>query len=183
MQRILPLELKEHFDKTCGPFEDLESPTAIFLTIVKSCTGIAEVGHNGGKIVELFQASVGIPKGSPWCLAFPQGVIAYVESLTGIKSGLAATGHCLGLWNASAGIYAVTEPRPGDLIIYRHRGTSSGHAAVIQEVQLADFLTVEGNTGPGRDIEREGDGVYSKKRPRGGSKTFEERGFLRPFWV
>lgn len=115
------------------------------------------------------------------CLSFIQACIAYVEEVAAVDSELVATEHVLTLWNASKKINRVDFPRRSDLILWRYGKTISGHIGVILEVLEDSYLTIEGNTSPAFELEREGDGVYVKRRSKGGMGQFSEIGFLRPF--
>jgi hypothetical protein len=188
MKRILHPELKTWFDARnlnppAIPFTPPYDPVKMFLLTAFSTFGITEQGKdNHGKIVELFQNTIGTPVGEPWCLSFIQSCVAYVESF-GFKSDLFPTEHCLTAWVNSKCMRPL-EPVAGDIIIYRMGDTTKGHAAIITAIHSSGkvFETIEGNTGPSKNvIEREGDGIYGKTRPRGGIGKMKELGFLRPF--
>jgi hypothetical protein len=183
-QRVLPKALREHLDSLlwkpplAHALANL-SPTEALIETVKACVGVTEVGgDNRGTMVELFQDVVGDVQREPWCLAFLQACIAYVEELHGVRSPLIATEHCLTLWLASKAAYPA---QPGDIILWRMGNTKNGHAGLITGVNSLLYDTVEGNTGAGSAIERNGDGVFAKRRARGGSSSFRELGFLRVF--
>ena len=158
------------------------NPRAALLIMAASrCQGIHESEErNKGQFVELFQKTIGDAHGEPWCMSFVQSMVAYVEKSSASLSALAAGEHCLTVFRKSESIQ-VNPPLPGDLIIWRHGDTENGHVGIITAVQPRFFVTLEGNTAPKDEIEREGDGVYLRNRPNkdwGGMKIM---GFLRPF--
>lgn len=186
MKRVLHPELKAYFDSqllnpTPAPFVEPRDPRRMLLMTALQCVGITEQGKdNHGRMVELFQSTIGHSQGEPWCLSFIQSCVAYVESF-GFVSALFPTEHCLTAWENSKARRPV-EPQAGDLILYRVGDTTKGHAALITSVHARNYSTVEGNTGPATNIiEREGDGVYTKLRPRGGFPKMTELGYLRLF--
>lgn len=177
MNRHLPPILKEDFDALGLP--DTLLPAELFVQVALSCEGVTEFGgDNKGPIVELFQGSISMAMQQSWCLDFVQACVAYVEAARGIQSNLPASELCLQLWNESP---HVDYPKRGDLIVWQMGNTHKGHVGIIVEDGGLTWNTIEGNTGPGGEIERNGDGVYRKKRKKGGSVTFREKGFIRVF--
>ena len=179
--RNLPKELKDYFDSKIPKLEGMPAQNLLLLA-AKSCVGITEIGgDNKGPMVELFQKDVGQAMGQSWCLDFLQSVISYVENEQGITSPLAATESVVDLWNRSKNYCAIVNPIPGDIILWQKAGTATGHCGMIIAADSYNYYTIEGNTSDSQDIERNGDGVFAKKRPKGGLKTFIELGFLRVF--
>lgn len=180
--RKLPAELKRYFDSKC-PVTPL-SPTGLLIEAVASCVGIKEIGgNNQGPMVSLFQESIDIAESQPWCLDFLQACIAWVENVMAIQSPLAATQGVVDLWNRSKSYQATNNPKPGDLILWQFEGTQKGHCGILTGSDSLTWSTIEGNTSSNDPLDRDGDGVYAKKRAKGGSKTFVELGFLRVFDV
>jgi hypothetical protein len=183
--RRLPPTLKTWFDSmllnpTPVEFTPPLDPRIMLVLTAKACVGITEIGaDNCGAMVELFQNTVPVAKGSPWCMSFIQSCVAYVESY-GFKSPLFSTAHCLTAWVNSKCMHPL-EPTPGDIVIYRFDSSSAGHTELITGVHPEILDTIGGNTGNGVDIEREGDGVYSRRRQRGGAGRMRELGYLRVF--
>lgn len=178
--RVLPDALKSFLDSKVDA--SLSDPTAIFMAAAQACEGVHnEGGNDRGPMVELFQSVVGKPCRQPWCLDFVQGMLAYAEARTGRASALPATELCMAMWNQGKGYGAVFSPRPGDIILWRFGATIEGHCGIILSSDSLRYRTIEGNTSDTQEIERLGDGVWRKNRARGGSKTFVELGFLRPF--
>lgn len=143
--------------------------------------GVTEVGgDNRGTAVETYQRAVGIPPGSPWCAAFVRyRYEAAAERLDrDLPAGFPDSGWVPSFvgWARSNGLWIPrrsaqddhTQVRPGDLACYWYEASQRcAHIGIIVEPATADgFVTVEGNTGPdrGTTVEREGDGVYRKRR-------------------
>lgn len=163
------------------------APWQYLVMAAHSCLGVIEEGgDNKGAMVELFQSTCGTPQGQAWCLDFVQSMLAWVEQMTGLKSPLNASEGVVPFWLGSPPVCRVTWPQPGDIVCYEFGTTGLGHCGIVignveQTATLKVWQTIEGNTGPSGIIEREGDGVYLKSRKRGGSDSFRELGFLRPF--
>lgn len=170
--RVLPDKLKQHFDNY--QVTDLLSAAA-------SCLGITEEGgDNCGPMVELFQSVVSTPQAQPWCVDFIQACVSYVEAITGKQSLLACSQSVVDLWDRSVPSRVQT-PRPGDLILWELGTTGKGHCGIITSIDSLTYSTIEGNTNDSAGIIRNGNGVFSKSRAKGGSKTFVELGFLRVY--
>jgi hypothetical protein len=142
--------------------------------------GVVEVGENRGKWVEMYQAAVGIPPGSPWCAAFvrfrfeksaekldkelPEG---FPDS--GWVPSYEAWAKREGLWiPVATARQSPTVARPGDLCCFWFAASNRcAHIGIVVEAGTeSGFVSVEGNTGPdkGSGVERDGDGVYRKRR-------------------
>ena len=162
------------------PFVDPKNPVKMLLLTALVCENTHEIGQdNSGPMVELFQKTIGRAEREPWCMAFIQSCVAYVETFN-FKTSLYASEHCLTVFNNSKTLQQ-KDPIAGDLVIYQYGETTKGHVELVMGVSSKTLDTIGGNTGPGKEIEREGDGVYLKKRPRGGMGTMKELGFLRVF--
>lgn len=146
-------------------------------------------GDNKGQIVEMFQKAVdGKAQGEAWCLAFAQFCIQQVDRLydemtlsSNAPSNLIKTEHCLTLWNASKAFR--TTPEVGCLVLWQHfkdgKATASGHVGVVKEVHDTKIVTIEGNTGDGAGIVREGDGVFLRERPLTNLGNMHILGYLK----
>lgn len=179
MSRVISTHLKEYLDElNCS-----QSDPHDLLVSVSSCLiGVHEEGgNNNGPLVNLFQKTVGGAFNEPWCLSFIQSVIAYVEGRLGVKSPLTATEHVLNLWNSSPLICRTNSPQKGHLILWKLKNTTSGHCGIITDISETHFTTIEGNTSDAYSINREGDGVYLKQRPKEGMGHFITLGVLCPF--
>lgn len=181
--RTLPPALKDHWDGLIsGEAVTAMSPANLLCAIAQSCIGVREVGgDNRGPLVELFQSVVAKPVGQSWCLDFLQACIAYVETVKRVQSPLAATELCLAFWDQGRAKSSPASPARGDIVVWRLGDTIHGHVGLIVTLDTLRYGTIEGNTSNASAIVREGDGVYSKFRARGGSKSFVEMGVLRPF--
>lgn len=197
MRRRLDPELKVYLKALISP--EVGPPVAAFargtssnLLVLLTGQLLQHVGEQGGenrgRLVELMQKTIGVAQAEPWCIAYLQSCVAFVEDYTGVRSWIHATESALELWEQSTWS-RVIDPRPGDLILWEKEGTRAGHGGIIAEVlrssprgSIVGFKTIEGNTGAGRGtIEREGDGVYPRTRPLGGVGRMRELGYLRPF--
>lgn len=181
--RNLPPKLKEHFDQYFfGQGLFVLDPTEMLVKVAESCIGVTEIGgENKGPMIELFQDSVGVAQGQPWCVDFMQACIAYVEQIRSVTCPLPVSQGAVDLWNRSKTYYAASPARVGDLILWRIGNTGEGHCGIVTGSDSLTYSTIEGNTSDSSGIDRDGDGVFAKRRARGGSKTFIELGFLRVF--
>ena len=80
----------------------------------------------------------------------------------------------------------LADPEPGCLIVWRkfknNQPTPSGHVGIVVEVlDGGKVRTIEGNTGAGVGVKRDGDGVFAKERSVTGFGDMRVRGFLRVF--
>lgn len=168
------------------PLGNVADPNECLALVAEACarSGIREKSANDGPWIKLFQQTVGDAAQEPWCLAFLQSLIAYVEELKGVTSPLPATEHCGDFWNRAKNYHTAPMGARGDIIVWSLLGTAQGHCGLITKASSLLYETVEGNTtSGGAAIVREGDGIYARKRAKGGSKTFAERGILRAFWT
>lgn len=147
-------------------------------------------GDNKGQIVEMFQKAVdGKAQGEAWCLAFAQFCINQVDCLydemtlsSNPPSPLKKTEHCLTLWNASQA-YRIQTPEVGCLVLWQHwkdgKPTSSGHVGIVKAIKEDSLITIEGNTGDGLGIVREGDQVAQRERPTRDLGSMKLLGFIK----
>lgn len=141
-------------------------------------------GDNKGAQVEAFQKAVdGKAQGEAWCMAFVQFCINKVEEETNetLKSKIFKSEHCLTVWNKTPVEQRLKVPEPGCLIVWQFGKTASGHVGIVTAVGPTKVDTIEGNTGDGQGVVREGDGVYARKRSRTGTSDMKVLGFLRVF--
>ena len=150
-------------------------------------------GDNKGQVVEAFQKAVdGRAHGEPWCMSFVQYCLKQVDlTMDAILNKNTAphviekTEHCLTSWYKTTKLAHFEDPKPGRIVIWRHGTSTRGHTGVVIVVDKnsEDIWTVEGNTGPSDStVQREGDGVYLKRRNRNGTGRMKVVGFLEP-WV
>lgn len=158
------------------------------LSLAQSFVGVTEKGgDNCGPEVEKFQKEVnGLASREAWCMCFVQFCLGEIERQYSVLSGVYSSEHCITVWNRTHHTYRTfSGPRPGDIAIWQFykngKATISGHTGFVLKVSGDKMTTIEGNTGPGGDIVREGDGVYQKVRSIKGSATMKVVGFIRPF--
>ena len=153
--------------------------------IAKQYIGTKESGgDNKGSQIEEFQKAVdGKAQGEAWCMAFVQFCIEKVEEQTNetSKSKIFKSEHCLTVWNKTPISQRLTVPEVGSLIVWQFGSSSNGHVGIVTNVRSTRVDTIEGNTGDGAGVVREGDGVYSRNRSRTGSSDMKVLGFLKVF--
>lgn len=179
-----------------GPiiFDVITMKRRLLVSEAKRWVGFTEMGgDNKGQIVEAFQKAVdGKAVGEAWCLSWAmfccKNVDAAVSDILEKETGLHAlenTEHCLTCWYKSPVTNQFTEPHPGDIAIWRHGTSSSGHCGIVVQVENGTgyMWTVEGNTSStDSSVQREGDGVYLKRRNIRATGSMKVIGFLQP-WV
>lgn len=139
------------------------------MEILNSSVGIKEkTGRNDGPAIEAMLASVGRRRGDAWCAAFQYYAFARAVTMLGYTSQeipIARTGLANGIYNfaAKSGRRDAFAPRYGDLLVWKNRGSYSGHIERIIAVHAGGYVTtIGGNTG-GISFS-DGDGVYKKRR-------------------
>lgn len=157
------------------------------ISIAESFIGITEKGgDNKGPEVEKFQKAVnGIASREAWCMCFVQYCVMATETKFKTDSKIFASEHCMTVWNNTDKELKFQFPKAGDIVIWQYwkdgKPTSSGHTGIVTLVSGDIMDTIEGNTGPGSEVVREGDGVYRKSRSVKGSSKMKVVGFIRPF--
>lgn len=149
-------------------------------------------GNNKGQVVEAFQKAVDNKAvGEPWCMAFVQYCMKQVDLLVDevfLKKvghhGMEKTEHCLTAWHKSPEKLRFRAPKVGRVAVWRMGSSTSGHTGIVVQLEKNEpyMWTIEGNTGPSSKVEREGDGVYLKRRHVKGTGKMKIVGFLQP-WV
>lgn len=181
--RNLQTELFQWLDvsaSTLAAYQEKNAAALLWQTAI-FCVGIQEEGgNNQGHFIKLFQETVGPAQGEPWCMAFAQSMIAFAELHCDVQSLIVSGESCLDVLHRSVDAQ-VMDPQPGDLIIWQHGDTANGHVGIITALQDGGFTTIEGNTSDESGLNRDGDGVYAKKRPNGPIGMMRIAGFLRPF--
>jgi hypothetical protein len=128
-----------------------------------SQVGVMEVGFNAGPQVERYQRSSGNHRGEPWCASF----VTWCFKMLGLRVP-PGSGSAASWFPASKVIYQRGgNPRQtikkGDCAGYRY-GNGIHHIGLIQSWSDDFVITVEGNTGGGNGVQREGDGVHRMRR-------------------
>ena len=146
--------------------------------------GVKEAtNHNDGPEVEMFQKAVdGKAQGESWCMAFVQFCLQQVEQIENIRTNMFSAEHCLTVWNKTHKEMHREAPEPGFVAIWQHGDTTQGHTGIVTEVlEGGKFGTIEGNTGDGSGVVRDGDGVYRRTRSINGAGSMKVLGFIDPF--
>lgn len=140
-------------------------------------------GKNDGELVNLFQKAVdGKASGESWCMGFVQYCIKQVEQIENIRTNLFSSEHCLTVWNKTDKDMRRDKPAMGYIAIWQHGDTTQGHTGIVTLViDDLQFKTIEGNTGSGAGVIRDGDGVYERVRNIKGAGTMKVVGFIDPF--
>lgn len=158
----------------------------MLIEVAKRYEGTHEVGgDNLGPQVEEFQRAVdSVASREPWCMCFVQHCVKETESMTGRRSLIFRSESVMQTWRNSPIALRRGGPYPGFIVLWQHGKTEMGHCGILTLVpsDLKSFESIEGNTSPGHWIDRNGDGVYLKIRPKpwsiGGMNLL---GFLDPF--
>ena len=165
----------------------LIEPRDALAQVAEQYVGVHEEGDNSGPLVESFQRAVdGKAEREPWCLAFCFFCLDQVTEHSGICSGLYRTESVMLLWAKTPKQWIRQKPAKGLIAIWQERRNSRlGHAGIVVATQSGGklFWTVEGNTSPSSEVDRQGDGVYRKLR-KGYSVPGSQMillGFLDPF--
>ncbi len=181
MRELNPL-IEKFIDARTAPYDAKTiTPTALLVNALKSMVGLSEEGgNNRGALVSAIQDTVGAPDPWAWCLSLQQTAIAYVENKLHVVCDVLPHEHCLTLFNdAKKRKKIVKDPSIGDLIVWQHGATTSGHVGCVIEAGPL-LLCIEGNTAADSDtVQRDGDVVALKKRSRSGSGSMRVLGFVR----
>lgn len=134
--------------------------------------GVREEGRNDGKYIRVYQKSVGLNPGDPWCAAFVYYRLQKAASVLGLP--LPEHVPCSGWtpdwakWGKNRGMWMDAKWRPGgvqkgDLALFYmpHMGRIA-HIGIVIGRWKDGVVTVEGNTNDAGG--RDGDGVYRKER-------------------
>jgi len=134
-------------------------------------------GSNKGEFIEAFQKTVDSKAhGEPWCMSFVQFCVGMIDSMIAqvwpqlMEGGslLFPSEHCATVWNNTPVQCRRTNPSIGLIAVWKNTNGSNGHTGIVVGVESNEsFYCVEGNTAPdsyGDEAQREGDGVYIKKR-------------------
>lgn len=165
------------------------------IAVAASYIGALEKPGNKGFYNTEFEAklrAVGFYTGAPWCAFFTKLVYkeAYADhnGMKAIVNTCGSGGALLTLSNfKNNGTFTVgEEPKPGAIVIWQLGKTSSGHAGIVESVDLKTntMTTIEGNTNANGS--REGDRVARKLRTikRGYQPSgLNVKGYIYPFEV
>ncbi len=174
---------------------ELEFKKQVLIMEAMRWIGVKEIGNNAGQIVGLFQSWDGSADQLPWCLAFVQYCLKQTQYSCDFLLAkctpwhcLPPTEHCLTAWNKTPDEFKDDYPTVGSIVFWSHykngKPTGSGHCGIVtgQKMDSNRFLSTEGNTGAeAGDINRNGDGVYSRVRSITNTENFVLLGFVRPW--
>lgn len=182
MRELNPLIEKLINDKIGG--YDETTPNELVVRALQAMLGIHEEGgNNRGILVSAIQDTVGGPDHWAWCMSLQQTAVAFVEKKFSMVCDLAESEHCLTVFNAAKKAKRILKkPEIGSLVVWQHGYTQSGHVGCVTRISAMKdgwFVCIEGNTGGGSGIEREGDGVFEKIRNAQGSKEMRVLGYVK----
>lgn len=121
---------------------------------------VRESGHNAGREVEMFQRSVGLRAGQPWCAAFVSYVLDAVgASKPRVRSGLAQKFIVSGSVPGKHVAKGYRQVEPGWLVVWKRGDTYGGHIGIVERWSGISGETIEGNVRQGNK-----EGVFRKKR-------------------
>lgn len=182
MRKIDPFIVKylEPYVKQGYIFEQDETPAQKLADIACLFEGVREEGgDNKGRFVEAFQKTVDAKSVSePWCMCFVQTCIGYIENVLGLKSDLKATESVKNFLPNEIPKYF---PSVGDVVAWvSYNGT--GHCGIVVKLhEDGSFDSIEGNTSNPQGFDRDGNGVYLKKRSIKDMGKYKFAGFVKVF--
>lgn len=110
--------------------------------------------------------------GQPWCMSFVQWCFAQAGNPLPCRTGSCSA--LLGWYRENQPACLVSEPRPGDIILYNF-----GHTGILEGAGGGEVTAIEGNTSAGDSgSQNNGDGVFRRTRRR----TLVTA-FIRPEWT
>lgn len=141
----------------------------VAVQIALSYDGVREQGGNNlGPEVWMFQKSIGLEPGDPWCAAFVCFCIKEAAKHLGVKPKFEYGGSAYKLWTRNLAL-ALTAPGENCVFLIDHGLSKTGHRighagfVVAQNQSHSETLeTMEGNTNAAGS--RDGDGAYHKSR-------------------
>ncbi|HEX2868734.1 MAG TPA: CHAP domain-containing protein [Ignavibacteriales bacterium] len=151
------------------------------IKIAQSFVGVKEkTGHNDGPEVEMFLKSVGLGKGYAWCAAFVSYCLdkARVE-FPKIRSAIARSFETKESIKAIDVLLGKKKVKDGSIVVWRKGSGLQGHTAFVTHWDRDKGETIEGNTSSGASgSQRDGDGVYKRKRKIEPANYFRITSFL-----
>lgn len=140
-----------------------QSSSAEPIEVARKYIGLREIPSNRGPMVEIFQASVGIPPGAPWCAAFVRWVLDNSnKKCFPIRSPLARkyiTRFSVPAKFVAKGYRKVSS---NFLAVWKRGNNYNGHIGFVVSWNLNSGFTIEGNTRP--DDGSPPDGVFLRSR-------------------
>lgn len=134
------------------------------VTAAQSYLGVTEnASSNTGSQLNPFFSAGGGSQGQPWCAGFVSAVTQ--QATAGTNTPAPRTMRAYGMEDfAKSGKAEIFKPgqkplQPGDIVTYNY-----SHTGIVETVNSdGSFTTIEGNTS-GRDMDREGQGVFRKNK-------------------
>jgi hypothetical protein len=173
------MDTKEYEYKTkAGATITRDHIASLIIDWAESYLGVKEEGNNKGVDIERFQRIVdGVANMEAWCMCFCQAAASDVSISLGVDSPLYKSEGCVEVWNNTNKKYQTPMPSKGSIMIHKEYTSWRGHAGIVSDPKSYEFFdTIEGNTNDGG--EREGDGVYRKKRSMRGTSNRMVLGFI-----
>lgn len=177
---------------------DKDQKMRLSVAVARLFVGLKEFRGNRGPMIEKFQKAVdGKAHGEAWCMSFTQYCVKQADEMfdfmnlktSGDRVRLYPTEHVLTCWNKSQPDCRMPVPEIGAWLIWAQikgdKETGSGHVEIVSEVLPgSSVMVIGGNTSAPQDgtVEREGDGVWEKKRDL--SKNYGSmrlKGILKPW--
>lgn len=182
--RELDKVIEAYIDEKIQPWNLTMHPNSVLILALKAMIGIKEEGVNSGALVTSIQDTVGGPDHWAWCMSIQQTGVAYVEKKMIQTCSLYASEHCLTVLNNERAKRRVhVNPFIGALAIWRLGKTTNGHVGLVTDVVGERIVCIEGNTGGGDGVNRDGDGVYEKVRwPQSGG-AMRIAGYVELKWT
>lgn len=161
---------------------------ACFARVARNMVG---VNASNTEIVNRMRRVVDkVASGEPWCVCFVQWCAEECDAIAGdfgldTKHALAATESTQLLWSMTPVPERSDKPVAGSVAVWRSNANADqGHCGIVLAVSGAEVLTVEGNTsatGGSSDAERNGHGVWTKRRVNGQIPGFALLGYILPW--
>lgn len=156
----------------------------------RQLVGVNEAG-NASIITRMRKAVDGVAAGEPWCVCFTQFCAGEVDDLfralniAGKPARLVATESTQKLFNDAMPQTRSPLPQPGNIVVWRLLADPTrGHCGIVIEATADNVVTVEGNTSAtagSTEAERNGRGVWCKRRALGDIPGFVRLGYLNPW--
>jgi len=174
-----------------------------FVKTAKSYGYVNETaGPNRSPEIDKFHDYAGLPYGNPWCAMFvnyvqyetlkPYNLRPYTKSarVSFILHYALKHKYQYNIKFAKSLMYGVDKAEAGDILIFisgaskQAKDNFNGHTGfILRETSSGHFRTIEGNTGPGNaGSQRDGDGVYERKRRIVLGSSFRIEALLKPIY-
>ena len=156
----------------------------------RQLVGVNENG-NSAIVTRMRKFVDGVASGEPWCVCFVQFCAGEVDELFGainLPSGpalLAKTESTQQLWKDANPATRSPLPQPGNIVVWRlNADPTRGHCGIVIDASAESVVTVEGNTSAvaaSTEAERNGRGVWCKRRENGDIPGYTRLGYLNPW--